>query len=438
MKKLKNSLESYFKLKALGSDLRTECMAGVTTFLTMAYILLVNPSILGSVGMNPGAAFVATCLATAFGCLLMALMTNYPIAVAPSMALNTYFAYVIVQGLGYSWQSALGIVFLSGVLFLLMTLLGARQWVIRAIPESLHIAICAGIGLFIAMLALKSAGIIVASPQTLLTLGPVTSMPAILFLVGFCLIVGLDHLRVPGAIMIGILVTTLLGLLTHETSFHGFIASPPSLESTWMQFDTKGLWEGQGPAIIFSFFLVALFDGAGTLVGVLQNHSFKQDPERSKKMTRALAADSMATVAGAVLGTSTMAPYIESSSGIRAGGRSGLTSLVVGGLFIIALFFSPLANTIPSFATAPALLFVASLMIKSLVHIDWENLTECVPSVITFLMIPFSFSIADGIGLGFISYCLIKLFCGRVKDLNPMLVVLTGVFVVYFIYRPQV
>lgn len=438
MKAFAQFLESYFKVKPAGSTLRTECMAGVTSFLTMAYILLVNPSILGSVGMNPGAAFVATCLASALGCFLMAIMANYPIAVAPSMALNAYFAYVIVQGLGYSWQLALGAVFLAGVLFLIMTLFGARQWIIRAIPESLHVAVCAGIGLFIALLALKSAGIVVPNAQTLVSLGNITAMPSLLFILGFCLIVGLDHLRIPGAIIIGILATTLLGLMTHQATFHGFMASPPSLESTWMKFDVHGLWEGQGPAIIFSFFLVALFDGAGTLVGVLQHPTFKKDPHLSTRMTRALTADSIASIAGAALGTSTLAPYIESSSGIRAGGRTGLTSLVVGGFFILALFFSPLADTIPSYATAPALLFVASLMIKSLVHIDWEDLTECVPSVITFLMIPFSFSIADGIGLGFISYCLIKLFCGKVKSLNPMLIGLAIVFAIYFIYRPQV
>ena len=438
MKKLIHFFENHFKILAAHSSVKTEINAGVTSFLTMAYILLVNPSILGSVGMDPGAAFVATCLASALGCLLMGLMANYPIAVAPSMALNAYFAYVIVGGLGYSWQHALGAVFLAGILFLLMTVLGARQWIIRAIPESLHIGVCAGIGLFIGMLAFKSAGIVVASPQTLVSLGPITSLPAILFLLGFCLIVGLDHLRVPGAIIIGILATTLLGLFTGQTVFHGFMAAPPSLSATWLQFDIHGLWEGNGPAIVFSFFLVALFDAAGTLVGVLQEPLFKNDPHRSLRMSRALAADSIATIAGAALGTSTLAPYIESSAGIRAGGRTGLTSLVVAGFFILALFFSPLADTIPSFATAPALLFVACLMIKSLVHVDWDDLSECIPSMVTFLMIPFSFSIADGIGLGFISYCLIKIFCGKFKDLNPMLVGLSVVFILYFVYRPQV
>ncbi|HYF97990.1 MAG TPA: NCS2 family permease, partial [Coxiellaceae bacterium] len=280
MKKTIHFLEHFFKVQAAGSSAKTEFIAGVTSFLTMAYILLVNPSILGSVGMNPGAAFVATCLASALGCLLMGVMANYPIAIAPSMALNAYFAYVIVQGMGYSWQVALGAVLLAGVLFLALTILGARQWIIRAIPESLHVGVCAGIGLFIGLLAFKSAGVVVANPQTLVSLGAITSAPVVLFLVGFCLIVGLDYLRVPGAIIIGILVTTLLGLLTGHTQFHGFMALPPSLDSTWMHFSFDGLWTGHGPAIIFSFFLVALFDAAGTLVGVLQAPQFKNDPHR--------------------------------------------------------------------------------------------------------------------------------------------------------------
>ncbi len=437
MKSLAAYLEKSFNLKAAGTSIRIECSAGITTFLTMAYILLVNPAILGSVGMNPGAAFVATCIASVMGCFLMGVMANYPLAIAPSMALNAYFAYVIVGGLGYSWQVALGAVLIAGFLFFLLTIVGARQWIMRSIPETLHIAVSAGVGLFIAMLALKSAGIIVSNPQTLVSLGHINSISAILFLLGFCLIVGLDYLKIPGAIMIGILAITVLGLLTQQTTFHGLIAAPPSLESSFMQFQFKGLWEGQGPAIVFSFFLVALFDSAGTMVALLNTPHLKKDPQREPRITKALVADSIATMAGAALGTSTMCPYLESASGMRVGGRTGLTAVVVALLFILSLFFSPLASLIPSYATAPALLFVAILMIKSLVLIDWEDLTESIPSVITFLMIPLSFSVADGIGLGFISYCLIKLFCGKAKNLSPMLIVLSLVFVFYFIFGPQ-
>ena len=429
-------LMRYFQVTENNSTFRTECVAGITTFLTMAYIILVNPAILASTGMNLGAAFIATCLSAALGSFLTGVMANYPIAVAPGMALNVYFAYVIVGGLGYSWESCLGAVFISGVLFFLLTVTGVRQWVIRAIPESLTTGICAGIGLFIALIALKTSGIVISQEKTLLTLGHIDSQQGLLFLTGFCLIVALDYLRIPGAMLIGILFVTLVGILLGINHFHGIVSDMPSLSSTWMKLDIGGMWHGQGLMIIFTFFLVALFDSAGTLVGVLSQTPLIDDPARHRRVSRALVADSIATIGGSLLGTSTTSPYIESAAGVRAGGRTGLTAVVVALLFLGALFFSPLAATIPDYATGPALLFVASLMVKNLVRIPWEDFTEAVPGVITFVMIPFTFSIADGIGLGFISYTLIKLFCGKWEALKPTLILLTLLFVGYFIYRP--
>ena len=431
-------LSRYFQITEHHSTLRTECLAGSTTFLTMAYIILVNPVILASTGINPGAAFIATCLTAALGSFLTGMLANYPIAVAPSMALNIYFSYVIVGSLGYSWQAALGAVFVSGVLFFLLTVSGVRQWVIRAIPESLAIGVCAGIGLFIALIALKSSGIIVPNDKTLLTLGHAASEQGLLFLVGFCLIVALDYLAIPGAILIGIVAITVIAILLGIDSFRGFVGNIPSLNPTWMKLDIHGMFHAQGWIIIFTFFLVALFDSAGTLVGVLSQTRLTEDPRKNARITRALVADSVATIGGSLMGTSTTSPYIESAAGVRAGGRTGLTAVVVSLFFLLALFFSPLAATIPDYATGPALLFVATLMVKSLVRIPWDDFTESVPSVVTFVMIPFTFSIADGIGLGFISYALIKLFCGKWRELKPVLLILTAIFVAYFIYRPAI
>jgi len=338
-----------------------------------------------------------------------------------------------VQGMGYSWQAALGAVFVSGFLFFVIAITPLRRWLIDVIPSSMNMAIAAGLGLFIALLGLRSSGVIEPSSNTLLALGDVHTPQAMLFFGGFCVIAALDYLAVPGAIVIGILLSTCIGLTMGVSPYHGIVSLPPAISPSFWQLHFQGLWSHQGFSIIFAFFLVSVFDSTGTFVGILhQVGLFRSAKEDGKRLSRGLVATSIASMAAGVLGTSSCSPYCESASGIRAGGRTGLTSLVVSGLFIISLFLSPLAKTIPIYATASALLFVGCLMIKSFTHFNWEDMTETIPSVITAMMIPFTFSIAVGIGLGFISYVLIKLLTGKIRDVHPMLFVWALIFVGYF------
>lgn len=427
-------LDRFFHLSEHKVTVKSEIIAAFSTFLTMVYIVLVNPVILAQGHMNPGATFVATCLVTALGCFLTGIFSNYPIAVAPAMALNVYFSYVVVQGFGYSWQTALGAVFISGVLFFLIAITPMRRWLIDAIPKSMNMAIAAGLGLFIAMLGLHSGGLIQSNKHTLLSLGNLDSLTTILFFLGFCLIVALDYLRVRGAIVIGILAISIIGMLTGHASFDGIISTPPSLSPNFLQLNFNGLWTHAGFSVIFAFFLVSVFDSTGTFVGILhQAGLFRATKNDNYALSRGLMSTSIASIAGGLIGTSSCSPYCESAAGVRAGGRTGLTSCVVALLFLVCLFFSPLAKTIPSYATASALLFVGCLMIKSFTHFDWQDMTETVPSVITAIMIPLTFSIAVGIGLGFISYVLIKLMTGKIKQVHFMLIVWALIFVVYFV-----
>lgn len=428
-----NILERLFQLRQHGVTIKSEAIAGTSTFLTMAYIIFVNPSILSQAGMNTGSVFVATCLVTALACLLTGLLSNYPIAVAPAMALNAYFTYVVVEGLGYSWQSALGAVFISGALFFVIAATPFRRWLIEAIPETMNMAIAAGLGLFIAMLGLHGGGLITTDQHTLLSLGNLASVQTILFFFGFCLIVALDYLNVQGAIVIGILAISIAGIFLGVGHFHGIVALPPSLHNTWMQFSLQGLLSHQGFSVIFAFFLVSLFDSTGTFVGILHQAGLLRRNSSSQQLGRGLLATSLASMVAGVLGTSSCSPYCESASGVRAGGRTGLTSIVVALFFLLALFLSPLAQTIPPCATAAALLFVGCLMIKSFTHFNWDDMTETIPSVITAIMIPLTFSIADGIGLGFISYVIIKLLTGKIKSVHPMLIIWALIFVAYFV-----
>jgi AGZA family xanthine/uracil permease-like MFS transporter len=427
-------LERFFKLAKYETSVKTELLAGLTTFLTMAYILFANPAILASAGMDSQSVFVATCLVSAIGSLCMGLFSNYPIAIAPGMALNVYFSYTIVQSLGYSWQSALGAVFVSGILFLVMSLTHLRRLIIQSLPEDLCIAVAAGLGIFIALIALKSAGIIVANPKTLVALGQVGSLTGLLFLFGFCLITLLEHYRIPGSIVLSILATTALSILFKLSAFHGILALPPAHNTAWLAFDIKNIWNEQGIAVILTFLLVALFDSTGTLVGLLQYSGLAKDTKRTERLSNALVTESIATIAGSLLGTSSTSPYIESSAGIKAGGRTGLTAVTVALLFLCSLFFSPLAETIPSCATSAALLFIACLMMRNLLNINWGHLSNSIPSIITTIMIPFTFSIADGFGIGIISYVILKIGCRETKDLNPVLLALAIIFVGYFIY----
>lgn len=425
-------LDNYFKLTENGTSVRTEIIAGVTTFLTLAYIMFVNPSILAETGMDHGAVFVATCLAAAIGTMIMGVVANYPVAVAPGMGLNAYFAFGVVLGMGHSWQVGLGAVFLSGIIFIILSILPVREWIINAIPDSMKRAISAGIGLFLAIIAFKNAGWVVDHPATLVTLGDVSSPPALLSAAGFILIAVLFARRVPGAIIIAILLVTIAGISLGVTPSGGIVSMPPSLAPTFMQMDIAGALNIGLISIIFAFLFVDLFDTAGTLVGLAHRGNLLDANGKLPRLRRALLADSSATVVGATLGTSTTTSYIESASGINAGGRTGLTAVVIALLFLISLFLSPLAATIPAYATAPALLFVACVMTRGLSEIDWEDITEVVPAVITAISMPLTFSIATGLGLGFISYAAIKLLAGRASEVPVAVYVIAAAFILKF------
>ncbi|MGJ3258796.1 MAG: NCS2 family permease [Rhodospirillales bacterium] len=425
-------LDSYFKLSEHGTSVRTEIVAGITTFLTLAYIMFVNPSILAETGMDQGAVFVATCLAAVIGTLIMGLVANYPIALAPGMGLNAYFAFGVVLGMGFTWQVGLGAVFISGVIFLILSILPVREWIINAIPDGMKRAISAGIGLFLAIIALKNAGWVVDHPATLVTLGDVGSPPALLSAAGFIMIAVLFARKVPGAIIIAILAVTGAGIALGVSPAGGIVSMPPSLGPTFMQMDIAGALNVGLISIIFAFLFVDLFDTAGTLVGLAHRGKLLDENGKLPRLRRALVADSTATIAGAALGTSTTTSYIESAAGINAGGRTGLTAVTVAVLFLLSLFLSPLAGTIPAYATAPALLFVACIMTYGLVEIDWEDVTEVVPAVITAISMPLTFSIATGIGLGFISFAAIKLLAGRGKDVPVAVYVIAAAFIVKF------
>ena len=421
------SLESFFKLREHGSDTRTELVAGLTTFLTMAYIIFVNPSILHEAGMPRDAVFVATCLAAALGSAIMGLYANYPIGMAPGMGLNAYFAYTVVLGTGVAWQAALGAVFLSGCLFVLVSVLGLRGMIVRGIPPSLRIAIGVGIGLFLGLIALKSAGLVVASPATMVTAGDLHKPQALMAVFGFLLIVTLDRLRVRGAILIGIAAVTLLSFVFGGNQFHGVFAAPPSLAPTFLQMDLKGALSMGVVNVVLVFFLVELFDATGTLMGVAARAGLLVEGKMAR-LNRALLADSAAIVAGATLGTSSTTAFVESAAGVQAGGRTGLTALTVAILFLACLFIAPLAGVVPAYATAPALLFVACLMLRELGELDWEDTTEAVPAAITAIAIPFTYSIAEGIGFGFITYAVLKLTTGRAREVAPVVWIISIIF----------
>lgn len=423
-------LEKLFQLKAHGTNVRTEILAGVTTFLTMAYIIFVNPMMMADAGIDPGAAFVATCLAAALGSLIMGAWANYPIALAPGMGLNAFFSYTVVGSMGYSWQVALGAVFISGFLFFMLSIFRIREWIINSIPMPLRSAIAAGIGLFLALIALKSAGIVVDNPATLVGAGDMTQPGPLLAALGFMLIVALAYHQVTGAVMIGILVITGISLLLGLSQTTGFVSTPPSLAPTFLELDIRGALDVGLVAVIFAFLFVDLFDTSGTLIGVAQKADLVDKDGKLPRLGRALMADSTATMFGSLLGTSTTTSYVESAAGTAVGGRTGLTACVVAALFLLSLFLSPLAGAVPAFATAPALFFVAVLMTSGLVQVNWEDLTEAAPVVVTALMMPLTFSIANGIALGFITWTAIKLLSGRWRDLNPSLYVLSALFIV--------
>ena len=424
-------LDRYFGLSGQGTDVRTEFIAGVTTFLTMVYIVFVNPIILGKTGMDQGAVFVATCVAAAVSTLVMALYANYPIALAPGMGINAFFAFTVVLTYKYTWQQALAAVFCSGVLFFLISVFRIRQYVIDAIPQNLKLAVSAGVGLFLGIIALEEAKVVVDHPATLVTLGDLTNPQPVLMLLGFVLIAGLNHRRILGGTLIGILVVTAIGLPFGLAQFTGVISVPPSIAPTFLQLDFSRVTELTFITVVFSILFVDVFDNAGTLIGVTHRTGLMQNGKLAR-MKEALISDSFAAMFGALIGTSTTTSYIESAAGVSAGGRTGLTAAFVGLFFLLALFFAPLAGMIPAYASAAALLYVACVMARGLAEIDWEDVTEYAPAVVTAITMPLTYSIATGIGLGFITYTLAKLIGGKIRDAAPAIVVLAILFAVKF------
>jgi AGZA family xanthine/uracil permease-like MFS transporter len=425
-------MDRFFQLSARGTTPRTELAAGLATWLTMAYIVVVNPSIMAAAGIDPGAAFVATCLAAAIGSAMMGLLANFPIALAPGMGLNAYFAFVVVGAMGIPWQVALGAVFVSGVIFFLISLLKVREWLVNGIPLSLKLGIAAGIGFFLGLIGLKGMGLVVANQATLVGLGKLTVPSTLIACAGFVLIAGLVARRVPGAIVLGILATALAGIPFGLTEFKGVVALPPSLAPTFLQMDIAGALGIGLVGIVFTFFLVDLLDNTGTLIATTHRAGLMNRDGSVPGLGKALMADSGGAMVGAALGTSTTVSYIESAAGIQAGGRTGLTALTVAGLFLLTLFLAPLATSIPAYATAPALVFVACLMAKSLAEVAWGDETEYLPAIVTALAMPFSFSIATGIGLGFITYALVKTVAGRAAEVHGAVWLLAALSVLKF------
>ena len=425
--------ERLFKLSEHGTTVRTEVIAGLTTFLTMSYIIFVNPDILSTTGMDRDAVFVATCLAAALGSMVMATVANWPIGMAPGMGLNAFFAFTVVASLGFTWQQALGAVFISGIIFVILTVTGVRSWLIAGIPHSLRSAIAAGIGLFLGIIALKSSGIVVDNPATLVGLGDLKQTGPLLAILGFFIIAVLDALRVKGAILIGILAVTVLSWIVGVSEFRGIVSAPPSIMPTFLQLDILGALHGGLLHVILVFVLVEVFDATGTLIGVAKRANLLQGGKQSR-LGRALLADSTAIVAGSLIGTSSTTAYVESASGVQAGGRTGLTAFTVAILFLAALFVSPLAGSVPSYATAPALLYVAGLMMRELTEVEWEDLTEAAPAALTALAMPFTYSIANGLAFGFVSYVVLKLFTGKWKDIHPATALVAVLFIIRFAF----
>ena len=433
-------LERLFRLSEHGTTVRTEVLAGVTTFLTMVYIVVVNPAIMGDAGMPVGAVAVATCLAAGFGCVLMGLVSNYPLALAPGMGLNAYFTYTVVKGMGVPWETALGCVFLSGLVFLLLTLVGLRQLIVQAIPRSLFAAVAGGIGLFIAFIGLKNAGVIVGNPATTFGLGDLTAPTAALSLAGLLLIAALQAWRVKGAMLIGILVTATAGWALGLAHITPAAYSLGDLAATAFRLDVPAALNLKGSLgvtlieIVFVFLFVDMFDNIGTLVAVTKKAGLVEPDGTIPRLNRILLADSVATMFGALAGTSTVTSYVESASGVAEGGRTGLTSVIVGVLFLCTLIVAPLAQAIPTAATAPALVLVGALMVGSLAEIDWSEPAIAIPAFLTVITIPLTYSIANGLAFGITSYAVLKLLTGKARVGDWLLFVLAGLFILRFIY----
>ena len=428
-------LQQFFKLKEKGTSSKTEIIAGITTFFTMVYIVFVNPSVLGDAGMDKQVVFVTTCLIAGFGTIAMGLFSNLPIALAPAMGLNAFFAYVVVGKLGYSWQVGMGTIFWGSVGLFLLTIFQIRYWLMASIPLSLRVGIGAGIGFFIALIGFKNMGLVVANPATLVALGDLHSPQVLLGILGFFIIVVLAARNIYSGVLISISAVTVLALYFDESvMFHGIVSMPPALTQVVGQVDIAGALDTALIGIIFSFLLVNLFDSSGTLLGVTDKAGFSDEKGRFPKMKQALYVDSASAVVGSYIGTSAISTYIESGAGVSVGGRTGMTAVVVGLLFLLTIFFSPLAGMVPAYATAGALVYVGILMASSLIKVQWDDLTEATPAFITAAMMPFTYSITEGIAFGFISYCVMKVGTGRWREVNAPVWVVSLLFLIKFIW----
>ena len=431
---MKQKLEQIFKLQDNHTTIKKEFLAGFTTFITMAYIIFVNPQMMASSGMDQGAIFVGTCIAAAMACFVMGFFANWPVGLAPGMGLNAFFTYTVVGEMGYTWEVALGAVFLAGILFFIMSVTKLREWMIDSIPINLRIAMGAGVGLFIGLIGLKNGGIIISNDATLLSLGDFSKIETFLAAIGFLIISVLSVKKFPGAIIIGILITTFIASLLNIIEFNGFISYPPEIAPTFMKLDILGALNIGMITVIMSFLFVNLFDTTGTLLGVATRANLIDDDIKSSDLDKALKADSSASIFGTFFGCSPVTSYVESSAGVEAGGRTGLTAVVVGLLFILAMFLSPLASIIPPFATAGALIYVAILMLSGMEKLNWSSSTELLPALVIIVMIPLTFSIADGIALGFLTYVILKISKAQLKDISSGAWFLTLIFISKFIF----
>ena len=431
---MKQTLELIFKLHDNNTTIKKELLAGFTTFITMAYIIFVNPQMMSASGMDQGAIFVGTCLAAAIACFVMGIFANWPVGLAPGMGLNAFFTYTVVGEMGYSWEVALGAVFIAGILFFIMSITKLRSWMISSIPFNLRIAMGAGVGLFIGLIGLKNGGIIVSNQATLLSLGSVSNIETLLAAIGFLAISILSVRKIPGAIIIGILITTFIGLFLGLIEFNGLVSLPPEIAPTFMKLDILGALNIGMITIIMSFLFVNLFDTTGTLLGVATRANLVNENGQISDLDKALKADSSASIFGTFFGCSPVTSYVESSAGVEAGGRTGLTAIFVGILFLFSMFLSPLASIIPPYATAGALIYVAILMLGGMEKLNWSNATELLPALVIIVMIPLTFSIADGIALGFLTYTALKFFSGKYNEVTIGAWFLTLIFISKFIF----
>ena len=427
-------LKKLFGFDSAKTTVRTEIVAGITTFLTMSYILAVNPTMFGELdGMPVGSVFTSTALAAIVGCLAMAFIGKLPFGLAPGMGLNAFFVYSVCMGMGYSWQFALTAVLIEGIIFIVLTLTNLREAIVNAIPMSLRNAIGAGIGLFIAFIGLKSAGVVVADGATLVALGNVTSGSALLAFIGLVITGFMYSRNVPGAILLGIIITMVIGIPLGVTEFKGIVSAPESIAPIFCQFEFDKIFSVDMLVVVFTFFFIDMFDTVGTLVGVCTKAKMLDEKGNIHRVKQAFMADSIATTFGAILGTSTTTTYVESAAGVAQGGRSGLTALVVGCCFVIAMFFSPLFLSIPSAATAPALIIVGLLMAEQIKNVNFDDFSESIPAFVCMIMMPLTYSISNGILIGMITHVLMNMICGKFKKLSPAMYILAALFILKYI-----